>query len=110
MLLEMEDQQSEDDWMSSLLEDEDDESPEDEELSPTSAVGHTAEIELLMKITDWLQTLNSTLIGVNQARGKRPPRVRPHPRPVSAIQVLKREREKAAVRSMLADLGVSNTE
>ncbi|AOE43717.1 tail assembly chaperone [Gordonia phage SpeedDemon] len=104
VLLELEEAEQEEDWVNELLADEDDE-PQEEELSPTSAVGHTQEVELLMKITDWLQTVNSTLVGVNSAKGKRP-RVRPHPRPVSAIQVLRREREKAAVRDVLSDAGI----
>ncbi|QDF15389.1 tail assembly chaperone [Gordonia phage Mollymur] len=103
LLLDMEDKESEDKWAADLLADDEEEKPE-EELSPTSAIGHTAEVELLMKIADWLQTLNSTLIGVNMPKGKRPPRVRPHPRPVSAIQVLRREREKAEVRNVLSGL------
>ncbi|MBM4575300.1 hypothetical protein GS415_00745 [Rhodococcus hoagii] len=81
------------------------EEPEEKKpLKARSSVGHTPEISLMMTLCELIQQLNSTLIAVNLPKGKKPPRVRPMPRPVSALDVLRAEHEKAQVDSVVSQL------
>lgn len=84
-----------------------DEGPDPEgepKLKPRSSAGHTPEISLMMTLCELIQQLNSTLIAVNLPKGKRPPRVQRMPRPVSALDVLRRVHEDAQVSSALDQL------
>ena len=85
---------------------DDGEVPEESDVTPTSSVGHTLELEALYKIYDMLQVVNTTNIGMNLPKGKKPPRVRPLPRPVSAKQAEKHKRDREAVNNELAKLGI----
>lgn len=78
--------------------------PEEAPLEVRSAAGHTAEISLMMTLCELIQQLNSTLIAVNLPKGKRAPRVRPMPRPVSALEVLRRRHEATQVDSVVDQL------
>lgn len=82
------------------LEDEDD----NHVLRPRTSAGHSAEISLMMTLCELIQQLNSTLIGVNLPKGKRPPRVRPMPRPVSALDVARQQHEESQVDSLMDQL------
>ena len=88
----------------------DDSEVDEDDLRPTSSVGSTDELELLRVIADRLSVLNSTLIGVNLPKGKKPPKVHPYPRPVSALQVLRRQKEREDVHGMLRDIGVIDSD
>ena len=84
-----------------------DETPVEEvDVKATSSVGHTPELEALFKIYDMLQVVNTTNIGMNLPKGKKPPKVRPLPRPVSAKQAEKHKRDREAVNNELAKLGI----
>ena len=78
------------------LEPESDEKP-DESLKTRSSVGHTMEVSLMMTMCELIQQLNSTLIAVNLPKGKKPPKVRPMPRPVGRLDVLREQRERDQV-------------
>lgn len=82
------------------VDDETDEPP----LEVRSSAGYTAEISLMMTLCELIQQLNSTLIAVNLPKGKRAPRIRPMPRPVSALDVLRRQYEEAQVSSVVDQL------
>lgn len=78
---------------------------EDVRTSPTSFVGWTREADLLAQLNDSVKVLNSTLIGVNLPKGKRPPRVRPTPRPVSAVEAVRRRLDREEAKQALKELG-----
>lgn len=81
-----------------------DNSETEDPLAVRTSAGHTTEISLMMTLCELIQQLNSTLIAVNLPKGKRPPRVRPMPRPVSAYEVLRRRHEAEQVDSVVGQL------
>ncbi|MEV0759521.1 hypothetical protein [Nocardia sp. NPDC050435] len=83
------------------------EASEDEPSLPrvTSSAGYSQETYLLMLLCDYVQQLTSTVIAVNLPKGKKPPKVRPLPRPVSAVDRERARREKQEVDATLAELG-----
>lgn len=78
---------------------------EDPRTTPTSFFGWTREADLLAQLNDNIKVLTSTLIGVNLPKGKRPPRVRPTPRPVSAVEAVKRRIERDEAKQAMKELG-----
>ncbi|WP_280404962.1 hypothetical protein [Nocardia brasiliensis] len=83
-----------------------DESPEIDALPKvSSSAGFSHEVYLLMMLCDYMQQLNATLIAVNLPKGKKPPKFRPVPRPVSAVDRERAKREKEVVEDTLAELG-----
>lgn len=89
-----------------LAGEDDEEAPEERDGIPTSSAGHTKEVELLCQVVDMLQVINNTNIGMNLPKGKKPPKFRPLPRPVSARQAIKHRRDREAVNEELAKLGI----
>ncbi|RBO87962.1 hypothetical protein [Nocardia puris] len=82
-------------------------SPEDDGIPViTSSAGYTTEVHVLLALCDLVQQLNATLIAINLPKGKQPPKVRPMPRPVTAIERERAQRERSAVDETLADLGL----
>ncbi|MDE8648075.1 hypothetical protein PXH69_24150 [Rhodococcus qingshengii] len=84
--------------------DEKNEEKERAEIKARSSAGHSPEISLMMTLCELIQQLNATLIAVNLPKGKKPPRVRPMPRPVSALEVLRAKHEKNKVDSVVGQL------
>ncbi|ANA86202.1 tail assembly chaperone [Gordonia phage Lozinak] len=84
---------------------DEEEGADDPRTSPTSFVGWTREADLLAQLNDSVKVLNSTLIGVNLPKGKRPPTVRPTPRPVSAVEAVRRRVDRDEAKQALKDLG-----
>lgn len=76
----------------------------DDEFVTRSPAGYTLEVNLLMTVCDLIQQLNSTLIGVNLPKGKRPPKVHPMPRAVTALDVLRRRSEAQEVDTAVTNL------
>jgi hypothetical protein len=71
----------------------------------TSSAGYTQETYLQMMIYEGIQQLISTLIAVNLPKGKKPPRVKPLPRPVSALDRERAKREMHEVEQAMAEMG-----
>lgn len=71
----------------------------------SSSAGYTHETYLLMMLNEHIQQLNSTLIAVNLPKGKKPPRVKPLPRPVSALDRERARREMHEVHEAMAEMG-----
>lgn len=71
-----------------------------------SSAGHDMTASLLMTVCDLLQQQTQTLIGVNLPKGKRPPKIHPMPRPISKLEVMRREREEDSVNEALSALGI----
>ncbi|MBF6085225.1 hypothetical protein IU485_28045 [Nocardia cyriacigeorgica] len=81
--------------------------PSEDDQLPTvsSSAGYTHETYLLMMLYEAIQHLNSTLVAVNLPKGKKPPRVKPLPRPVSALDRERAKREMREVDRALAEMG-----
>ncbi|PBC38466.1 hypothetical protein CJ179_38330 [Rhodococcus sp. ACS1] len=77
---------------------------EDKKPQLRSSSGYSMQIQVLMAIADLIQQLNSTLIAVNLPKGKKPPKVRPMPRPVSAFDLVRARHEKDEVDNLLSIL------
>lgn len=73
--------------------------------SPTSTFGWDRKADLLAQINDTIKVLTSTLVGVNLPKGKRPPKVKPTPRPVTAVEALRRRHEREAAADAMKQLG-----
>jgi len=66
--------------------------------------GWTYERELLVGITEVLLSVRSTLIAVNTPKGKAPPKVKPLPRPRTAMDRVEALQRQAARHELLAQL------
>ncbi|NQE89620.1 hypothetical protein [Nocardia terpenica] len=71
----------------------------------TSSAGYSIDSFLLLSVCDLVQQLITTVIAVNMPPGKTPPKVKPMPRPVSAVDREKAIRERSAVDETLAEMG-----
>ncbi|WKW86018.1 tail assembly chaperone [Gordonia Phage JonJames] len=82
------------------------EDPEEEPRdTPTSNFGWDTNAELQAQTIDAIKVLNATLIAVNTAKGKKPPKVRPTSRPVSAMEAVRRRMDREEAQSALKQLG-----
>ena len=75
------------------------------ELRVRSSHGHDQSVQLLTALCDLVQQLTVTTIGVNLPAGKSAPRLKPMPRPISAVEVERARRERDEVDSAMSDLG-----
>lgn len=78
---------------------------EDPRDTPTSSFGWDPGTHLLAQLNDSVKVLTATLIGVNLPRGKTPPKVKPTPRPVTAVEAVKRRKSREEAADALKQLG-----
>lgn len=74
--------------------------------APLTPHGLTRQMSLTMHLIDAVHDLNTTLIAVNLPKGKKAPKARRFPRPMTAVDRLRREQEKNQLDDLLRQAGV----